>query len=166
MFPTMRRHRQQLSQAQCEAIWAEGTSGVLAVQGEDGYPYAVPLSYVYHDGKFYFHSAPAGHKLDAVRRCPKVSFCVIALDEIHPETFTTHFRSAVAFGQVRVLEDREEKLAAIRLLADKYSPGQAGREAEISQSFDHLCMLELTVEHMTGKEAIELTREREGGHAV
>ena len=68
MFRAMRRKRQQLSRAEAEAILERGTSGVLAVAGDDGYPYAVPLSYVYQDGKLWFHCANSGHKLDAVRR--------------------------------------------------------------------------------------------------
>ena len=77
MFRQMRRNRQQLSRERCEEILSRATSGVLAVLGDEGYPYAVPLSYVYSEGKFYFHCARQGHKLDAIRREPKASFCVI-----------------------------------------------------------------------------------------
>ena len=82
MFREMRRKRQQLSPAECEEILRRGTSGVLAAEGDGGYPYAVPLSYIYEDGRLYFHCAKAGHKLDAVRRNKKVSFCVIDRDTI------------------------------------------------------------------------------------
>ena len=103
-----------------------------------------------------------GHKLDAVKRHPKASFCVIGQDHVLPEKYTTCFRSAIAFGRVRVLEDPAEKLHALELLAAKYSPGQAeGRRQEIDQQFDRVCMLELSIEHLTGKEAIELTKQRQ-----
>ena len=82
MFPKMRRSKQALSPEEMESILLGGTSGVLALQGEDGYPNAVPLSYVYTGGKFYFHCAKAGHKIDAVRRSPKASFCVIGQDRV------------------------------------------------------------------------------------
>ena len=85
MFREMRRKKQRLSAEACEAILAEGTSGVLAVDGDGGYPYAVPLSYVYQDGKLFFHCAKSGHKLDAVRRNPRASFCVIGQDRVVPE---------------------------------------------------------------------------------
>ncbi len=163
MFRPMRRNRQQLSQAECEAILKEGTSGVLAVEGDEGYPYAVPLSYLYEDGKLYFHCAKSGHKLDALRRNPKVSFCVIGQDQISPQEYTTYFRSVILFGTARELEDEGEKYAAVERLALKYAPDDppARREAYIRKEYDLLCMVEVAVEHMTGKECIELVRKRE-----
>lgn len=155
----MRRCKQQLSQAACSAILDRGTSGVLALLGEDGYPYAVPLSYVCRDGRVYFHSARAGHKLEAIAHCDRASFCVIDQDQIAPEEYTSYFRSVIAFGTIRVLEDPAEKREALRLLAGKYFPDDPeGREAEIQKTIASVTMLELAVEHMTGKEAIELVR--------
>ena len=110
MFRPMRRHRQQLSQGDCAAILSRGTSGVLAVAGDGGYPYAVPLSYVYQEGTLFFHCAKAGHKLDALRRCSKASFCVIDQDQVVPPEYTTYFRSVIAFGQVWELTVAEEQL--------------------------------------------------------
>lgn len=163
MFREMRRKNQLLSAEESAAILRRGTSGVLAVSGDDGYPYAVPLSYVYDDGKIYFHCAKSGHKLDAVRRCAKASFCVIDKDDIVQEEFTTHFRSVIAFGKIRILENGDEKRAAIEKLAMRYSPDVAKEkhDKEISAYFGALCMLELTIEHMTGKQAKELV----GGQA-
>ncbi len=162
MFREMRRKKQALRPEDCARILAQGTSGVLALLGDDGYPYAVPLSYVYHEGRVYFHSAMAGHKLDALRRCPKASFCVVDQDQVVPETYTTYFRSVIAFGAVRILEDEAEKWAAAELLAMKYAPTDSNenRAEVIHQEWPRFCMLELSVEHLTGKEAIELVRER------
>lgn len=53
----MRRKRQQLSDEAARQVLEQATSGVLAVMGDGGYPYAVPLSYVWHDGRLIFHSA-------------------------------------------------------------------------------------------------------------
>ena len=162
MFREMRRKRQALPAAECEKILERGTSGVLAVAGDGGYPYAVPLSYVYREGKIYFHCAKSGHKLDALRRCDKASFCVIDRDEVVPEAFTTYFRSVIAFGRVRVLQERAESDGAIDRLARKYCPeaGDGERAAEIERERAILCVLEMSVEHMTGKEAIELVQKR------
>ena len=104
----------------------------------------------------------AGHKLDALRRCPKASFCVVDQDQVVPETYTTYFRSVIAFGAVRILEDEAEKWAAAELLAMKYAPTDSNenRAEVIHQEWPRFCMLELSVEHLTGKEAIELVRER------
>ena len=157
MFRDMRRIGQQLPEAACVGILERATSGVLALTGDDGYPYAVPLSYLYQDGKILFHCAKSGHKLDAIARSAKVSFCVVDEDHVVPERYTTYFRSVIAFGRARILEDEAEKRDAIERLAAKYSPEQAeGRKQEIDQAFSHLCLVEISVEHMTGKAAIEL----------
>ena len=142
MFRPMRRHRQQLSQGDCAAILSRGTSGVLAVAGDGGYPYAVPLSYVYQEGTLFFHCAKAGHKLDALRRCNKASFCVIDQDQVVPPEYTTYFRSVIAFGRTRILEDEAEKQAAIWLLAEKYCPGDSPehRQEAIRREAGGLCL--------------------------
>ncbi len=161
-FRPMRRKKQTLSTQECEAVLRQQTSGVLALLGDGGYPYAVPLSYVYENGRIFFHCARTGHKLDAIRREEKASFCVIDQDEIVPEEFTTYFRSVIAFGRMRILEEEEEIRSAIEKLAAKYSPEESAesRKAAIEREYSVLCMLELTVEHMSGKEAIELVRSR------
>jgi len=138
------------------------TSGVLAVMGEDGYPYAVPLSFAYEDGSLYFHSSRAGHKLDAIAHSDKASFCVIADDDVVQSTFTTHFRSVIVFGRIGVLSDDERRRHALMLLAEKYSPDYLDdAAAEIERSWNRMCVLELVVEEMTGKAAIEIIEERD-----
>ena len=158
MFREMRRKRQALTQAQCQAILEQGSCGVLALSGDDGYPYAVPLSYLYHQGKLYFHCAKSGHKLDALRREPKASFCVVAQDQVAPLEYTTLYRSVIVFGRLRELEDDGEKRAAIEALALKYAPQDtpAHREEAIQRDWAPLCVLELTPEHISGKQGKDL----------
>lgn len=162
MFREMRRKKQLLSEEESIAILEKATSGVLAVSGDEGYPYAVPLSYVYEDGKLYFHGAKSGHKLDAIMAEPKVSFCVIDQDNIIPEEYTTYFRSVIVFGKARIIEDEKELQNAIETLAIKYAPNDsaANREKAIKKEKKYMCMFVLEIEHMTGKEAIELRREK------
>ncbi len=163
MFREMRRKRQALNPEECTAILQRGTSGVLALEGDDHYPYAVPLSYLYKDNHLYFHCAKTGHKLDAIKRNPRASFCVIDQDQVVPEEYTSYFRSVIVFGTIRILTDEQEKRSAIERLALKYAPSdsEAGRQAAIGREWLPLCMLEMSVEHMTGKEAIELTQLRQ-----
>lgn len=159
MFREMRRKKQLLTKEETIEIFKKGTSGVLALLGDDNYPYTVPLSYVYHNGKLYFHGAKAGHKIDAIEKCNKASFCVIEEDNIVEAEYTTYFRSAVAFGKIKIMDDEDEKRKAIEVLAARYMPmDKKGRLAEIEKEFKILCMIELDIEHMTGKEAIELVR--------
>lgn len=105
--------KQELSRQEIADILHKGTSGVLALLGDNDYPYAVPISYVYDDGKIYFHSAKSGHKIDAIQRTEKASFCVIDKDLVVPEEYTTYFRSVIAFGQIRIIEGDLEKRAAM-----------------------------------------------------
>lgn len=163
MFREMRRKKQQLTQEETMVILREGTSGVLSLTGDEGYPYGVPLSYVYDGDKLYFHCAKEGHKIDAIRKNPKASFCVIAQDEIVPEKYTTCYRSVIAFGSVRILENEGEKHRAIEELALKYAPedSEENRQNYIEKDWEPLCMLEMTVEHLSGKEAIELVRRKQ-----
>ena len=162
MFRPMRRCRQQLSDEQAIEILKAGKTGVLGLLGDEGYPYTVPLNYVYAEGRLYFHCAKTGHKQDAIARCDKASFCVIDGDEIVPEKLTTRFRSVVLFGRIRRLETEEEIVRAARLLGCKFSGDKDAVDREIAGSLDRLSCLEMTIEHLSGKEAIELTREREG----
>lgn len=156
MFREMRRKGQLLSEAEAESILQRNTSGVLAVLGDEGYPYAVPLSYVYNGSVIYFHCAKAGHKLDSVMKEAKVSFCVIDQDQIVPEKFTTYYRSVIAFGKAHVIEETGEKRQAIEALAEKYSPKCEGRDQEIEGASAALGIIRMDIEHMTGKEAREL----------
>lgn len=164
-FRGMRRANQEMAREACDEVLRRATSGVLAVAGDGGYPYAVPLSYVYDGERIFFHCATSGHKLDAVRRDPRASFCVVDQDEVVPEKYTTFFRSVIAFGTVRELTDDAEKRAAIELLAERYSPNETteSRDREIESFWKTLCMLELRIEHLTGKECIEIVRARRAG---
>lgn len=158
-FREMRRKRQQLSETECIEILEKATSGILALLGDGDYPYAVPISYVYAEGKLFFHSALKGHKVDAIRNCDKASFCVIDKDEIHGEEYTTYFRSVIAFGRVHILEDDEKRMIAAEMLGNRYNPDdEEALRKEIAKSFNHMLVISLDIEHMTGKEAIELVR--------
>ena len=143
----MRRFKQALTPEQCEEILNQGTSGVLAAAGEEGWPYAVPLSYVWQGGRVLFHFALAGCKLDAIRRDARVSFCVIGRDQIVPEEYTTYYRSVIVFGRARVIDSPEEKRR----------PGfPEAMAAEIDGSWDRFLMVELIPEWVSGKQAREL----------
>lgn len=111
MFRKMRRFNQMLDEESIQEVLKKGTSGVLALAGDDGYPYAVPISYAYdpQNNCFYFHGAKTGQKIDAITRNEKASFCVIDKDQIVSERFTTYFRSVIAFGRMQVIVDDTEK---------------------------------------------------------
>ena len=157
MFREMRRKKQLLSKAETIEILQSCTSGVLAVAGDNDYPYAVPLSFAYKDGKLFFHFAKAGHKIDSIVKNNKVSFCVIKTDNVIQKTFTTHFRSAIVFGKARILMEDSEKKYALECLVEKYSPDYITEgQSEIERAWNRVCVGEVNIEHMTGKAAIEI----------
>lgn len=159
MFREMRRRNQVLSSEECIQVLNRATSGVLAVSGDNDYPYAVPLSYVYHNNKIYFHGAKTGHKLDGIIRNEKVSFCVIDQDEIIQEEYTSYFRSVIVFGRARIIEG-EEKRKELEILTARYSPDieEAQRSQAVEKGLYAVCMIELEIEHISGKEATELVK--------
>ena len=162
MFRQMRRFRQLLDDKLSADILTRSAVGVLALSGDDDYPYAVPVNYYYENGVIYIHGAVSGHKIDAIARNPKVSFCVVDENRNVPEEFTTYFRSVIAFGKARLVEDAEEKRLAAQKLADKFSPDEPAerRDAEIAREWKALGIIRIDIEHLSGKEAIELVRER------
>lgn len=158
MFREMRRKKQLLSEGDTTAILEQGTNGILSCLGDEDYPYGVPISYVYYREKIYFHSAKSGHKMDAFRRHSKVSFTVVNQDTIVSAEYTSYFRSAIAFGEVRMVEGEETK-EGFRALVEKYSGDQPeeSKQYEMDNCSGAL-ILAIDIHHLTGKEAIELVK--------
>ncbi len=160
MFREMRRNKQSLSKEDILAVMERCSNGVLACIGDDDYPYSVPLSYVYLNGKIYFHSAKEGHKIDAIMKNPKVSFSVIDEDTIISEKYTSYFRSLIAFGIARIVQG-EERIMAFKALVEKYSGDRPKQEKqkEIAEC-TKACIIAIDIEHITGKQALEYVKNR------
>ncbi len=101
VFREMRRKAQQLTNEEMNEVLSSCHTGILAVIGDGGYPYTVPLNYVFHNGKLYFHCAKEGHKIDGIRSDSKVSFCVVEKDRVIPQAFATNYKSVIAFGRAK-----------------------------------------------------------------
>ena len=154
MFRELRRKNQSLTKEECINVLKSASSGVLATLGDDNYPYAAPLNFVYKDNKIYFHCATNGHKLDAIKKNSKVSFCVVDSEEVIPDKFTTDYKSLILFGKARIIEDKEEKAKTILYLCEKYSPNQKDSWQEtIKNSIDRFSMVEIAIEHISGKQS-------------
>lgn len=150
-FRKMRRFKQALTYEECEEILRGEPRGVLSVLGENGYPYGFPMDFVYEDGKLYFHCAKVGHKLDALRACDRVSFCVMDQGYRKEGDWALNIRSVIIFGRIRFIEDPEETIERVRHLGLKYYPTRESVEEEIRQAGARVQILELTIDHMTGK---------------
>lgn len=151
MFRKMRRLGQELSKDECIDILTNEPRGVLALLGDDDYPYALPMSHVYVDGKIYFHGAQKGHKIDAVKRHPKVSYCVLDKGVKAEDSWWYTFRSVIVFGIIRTLADRDEKIDKLTHLGDKFFPTHEETVDEINRLLDRTEVFEITIEHMSGK---------------
>ena len=154
MFREMRSKANMLTNEEVENILKTSPNGTLALYGENGYPYSVPVNFVYSDGKIYFHGAAEGYKLDCMKKDPHVSFSVIGKDDIAKENFTTLFSSVIAFGNIRVIDTMEEKIPVLEAMVGKYSAEfmESGKEL-ISKGCGSVAY-ELTIDHMTGKKGM------------
>lgn len=152
----MRRSRQLLSTEETEALLDRNTSGVVAVMGDEGFPYGVPVSYVYLDGRIYFHSGKKGYKTECFAERPKVCFTVIDTDDIVEEEYTSYFRSAIATGTIRIA-DGDERRTAFLAMCRKYS-GSMPEDEHVRQvdgcSASYIYAIDIV--SLTGKQAIEL----------
>jgi len=147
----MRRKDREIDDVEARQILKFGEYGVLSTVGPDGSPYGVPVSYAFHDGVIYFHSAPEGRKIEHLNAVPHASFCVVGATEVQPEMFSTRYESAIASGEIRELEG-DEKQTALGLLIQKYSPDFISQGMEyIAESQCATRLFALQVCHLTGK---------------
>ncbi|MDD3229484.1 MAG: pyridoxamine 5'-phosphate oxidase family protein [Oscillospiraceae bacterium] len=155
-FRPMRRFRQHLTDAECREVLKQEMRGTLAVNGDDGYPYAFPINYYFNEknGTLYLHCAKVGYKIDAIRRNEKVCFC------LHDEGYQVnskwqrHFKSIVIFGRVSFIEDFELAIEYTKMFDLKFETAEEV-EKHVKREGSLVQMLELTVDHMTGKRVIE-----------
>ena len=154
-FREMRRGKQALSREECAAILREERRGTLALIGDGGWPYAVPLNYRYDEetNRICFHCAKAGHKLDAIRACDRVCFSVHDAGEPAGD-WSYYVNSVTVFGRARIVEDAALKLEQTRRFGAKYIPTREELERELL-AIDRMELVEITVEHMTGKRVHE-----------
>ena len=153
MFRELARKKQALSREECLQILTEEKRGVLSVSGDDGYPYGVPMDHYYcpEDGKIYFHSGNAGHKLDAMRRQEKISYCVLDRGRRKEGDWALTFRSVVVFGRAEFVEDREKIYEICRRLSRKFLSDEDAIEDEVRRAGPRTVLFALVPEHMTGK---------------
>ena len=155
MFREMRRFKQQITEEECIQILTKQFRGVLSMLGDDDYPYGIPLDHWYceENGKLYFHCAKTGHKLDAVRKHDKVSYCVMDDGFRKEGDWALNIRSVVIFGRMRVVDDTDDELKRkiATGLCRKFTDDEAFLEKELTNALPRAAFLELAPENMTGK---------------
>ena len=153
MFREMRRKKQQLSDTECIELLKTQLRGVLSVLGDDDYPYGMPLNHYYceDDGKLYFHGGKKGHKIDAMKRHDKASFCVYDEGRRKDGQWALNIRSVVVFGRIEFLEDRETVVRISEALSRKFTGDEEYIRNEIERCLPDTLLFALVPEHITGK---------------
>lgn len=157
MFRPMRRANREIPEEAAKYLLKQSRRGVLAVNGDDGYPFAIPVNYFYdqEQDKIYFHGAKSGHKVDALKKNDKVCFTVYGNEHFEPGDWAPYVQSTVAFGRCRLVEDAAATEARVRELGLKYYPGREEVEKEIAKAIKGVQLYEITIEHLTGKQIQE-----------
>lgn len=157
MFRTIRKKKNEISEEEAKAVLRTSRRGILAVNGDDGYPYAIPINFLYDEaeGKIYFHGSRVGHKVDSLKKCDKICFTVTGQETVKEEAWAPYVKSAVVFGRCHLIEAREETLTTLKRFAMKYYPDERTADEEIDRSARAVQMFEIAIEHISGKEVQE-----------
>ncbi|CBZ02860.1 pyridoxamine 5'-phosphate oxidase family protein [Clostridium botulinum] len=151
MFSEMRRKDRELKNDEAIEILKNNTYGVLSTISENGYPYGVPISYIFFDNSIYFHSAIKGHKLDNISNNNRVSFCVVGRTHILPDKFSTEYESVIVFGRVIEVSNDEKNTTLLEIL-NKYSADYIGQGKEYIQKASKATkVMKINIEHTSGK---------------
>ena len=153
MFREMLRKKQQLPEAECLELLKAEPRGVLAVLGDEGYPYGMPMNFWYcpENGKIYFHTGKLGHRTDSLAKCDKVSFCVYDQGYRKPGEWALNIRSVIVFGRIHIIEDHRKALELTRSLSLKYTLDEAYIQKEIDNYGKEVLVFALEPEYITGK---------------
>ncbi len=157
MFRKMRRHGQELDRAACERVLTTAERGTLAANGDDGYPYAVPMDFFFDAdaGAIYLHSALSGHKVDAIERDDKVCFTAWQRGELAEDGWPYRFESVIAFGHAHAVTDEQERRACTKKLGLKHYPTEAEVDHEIDHGLARMLLIRIDIVHLTGKRVHE-----------
>lgn len=154
-FRPMRRFQQALPEQECRDLLTKAYRGTLSVVGDGGYPYALPINFLYADGHIWFHCALEGHKMDAIKACDKACFTVIDEQVKEENDWWYHVRSVICFGRIRVVSDDAERLVRLRQLGEKYFPEGYDIDSDLIKNGPRAAILDFQVAHMSGKRVKE-----------
>ena len=153
MFRPMRRFKQQISDNECKEILKNEKRGVLSLLGDDGYPYGVPINHYYDEdtGKLYFHGANFGHRVDAIKKDPKVSYCVFGQEYQKEGDWAKYVKSVIVFGRAELIEDLDEVIKWSTKLCEKFPCTEEYIETEVSKDADRTLCFAINIEDINGK---------------
>lgn len=157
MFRTIRRKKNEISIDASKELLRCSKRGVLAVNGDNGYPYAIPINYLYDEdeNKIIFHGAKVGYKVDCLKACDKACFTIYGNERIKEESWAPFLQSVVVFGRCRLVENQEDTVKLVKKLAMKYYPDEKTVNEVVASSGRAVQMFEIEIEHISGKEVQE-----------
>jgi len=157
MFRELQRKNKQISIEECIELLKKETRGVLSVLGDGDYPYGMPMNHWYNeeDGKIYFHCGKSGHRLDALRKCNKVSFCTYDSGYREDGDWALHVKSVIVFGTIEIIDDMDTIADVARKLSYKFTQDEEYIRTEIEKYAKATLLLQLTPEHICGKQITE-----------
>lgn len=153
MFRELTRIKQKLNMAECIRILSEQTRGVLSVNGENGYPYSMPMNHFYNgeDGCIYFHTGKKGYRTDCVKSNGKACFCVYTDGERKENEWAFTVKSVIVFGEIEIVESLQTVIDVTRKLCYKFTQDSEYIENEISNHAKNTILLRLKPKHVCGK---------------
>ncbi len=153
MAREMNRKERQLDEAQIKKLLLKGNTGTLSLNGDDGYPYSVPVNYIYFNDSIYIHGANRGYKVELIKQNPKACFSCYVNTEIIPDKLTAAYESFIATGTAVMVEDKEEKKAVLDHIVDKLSTPEFKEKGSkmIAAMLDKTGIIKFTIEEITGK---------------
>ncbi len=157
MFRELTRQNRAATREECIRLLENEKRGVLSVQGDDGYPYGMPMNHWYDPdtGCLWFHCGHGGHREDALRRCDKASYCVYDQGCTEPGDWVKHVTSVIIFGRMEIVDDMDEVIRVATALTRKFTPDEAYLQFELEHFAHETLLLKLTPEHMCGKHVTE-----------
>ncbi|MDE6777694.1 MAG: pyridoxamine 5'-phosphate oxidase family protein [Oscillospiraceae bacterium] len=153
MFRKMRRNQQEVSQQECIAVLKTEKRGVLAVLGDNNYPYAVPMNFYYdeQENKIYLHSAKSGHKLDAIQNCDKVCFTTWNQGIKKQDDWAFYVTSVIIMGKAELIHDENLKMKQVKNLGLKYYPSEQEVQEVMRKHISNVQLIAISIDNMTGK---------------
>ncbi len=157
MFRKLRRIKNEISAEDAKALLRNNKRAAFSVNGDDGYPYTIPINFYYDedDNKIYFHSAKAGHKIDSVKANDKICFTTWNDGYLDDGDWAFRVSSCVVFGRAKLIDDRKITEEKVRKLARKYYPSAEAVEEEIKKDINRVQLVAIEIEHISGKKVHE-----------
>lgn len=157
MFRKIRKKKNEIDIESAKTLLQSSRRGILAVNGDNGYPYAIPVNYIYDNDaqRIYFHGARAGHKVDALCACDKVCFTVYGNETVREEEWAPFMQSVVVFGRCHLMKASLEATERLKQFAMKYYPNEQLVDEEIAHAGKAVQVFEIVIEHISGKEIQE-----------